>query len=253
MILQIGLTTCKRAFWLLSILFVATLDGASAAAAPHQKLPPPARILFIGNSLTYVNDLPGIVRALAHSSGRRGVVVEDVAFPGFSLDDHRQAGDAERAIARGRWDVVVLQQGPSALPESRVQLIAATRHFAAAIAKGGGRTALYSVWPAESRRFDFQRASESYRLAAAEVDGIFLPVADAWLAAWRRDSTLALYSPDGLHPTRAGSYLAALVVAGALFDRAPAGLAPPSGLEIDGETAALLQRAASDALRRGAK
>jgi hypothetical protein len=52
---------------------------------------------------------------------------ETVTFPDFSLDDHLQRGDVARAVAGGGWSFVVLQQGPSALLESRVQLRASVR------------------------------------------------------------------------------------------------------------------------------
>ncbi len=77
----------------------------------------PTRILFIGNSLTYSNDLPAMVCAMARAASRNAVC-ESVTKPDYSLEDHWQERDARRAVARG-WDFVVLQQGPSALPESR--------------------------------------------------------------------------------------------------------------------------------------
>ena len=78
------------------------------------------RILFIGNSLTFVNDLPSRVAELA-STPALTVECEMVAFSDYSLADHWDRGDALRAIRRGGWTFVVLQQGPSALPESRAQ------------------------------------------------------------------------------------------------------------------------------------
>jgi hypothetical protein len=110
------------------------------------------------------------------------------------------------------------------------------------------------VWPSEARRADFDRAIESYELAAQDVSGLLFPVAAAWLAAWRREPTLALYSPDGLHPSVAGSYLAALVMYSALYDRTPVGLpaqvrlASGAQLGVPTEVAAVLQAAAAEVL-----
>ena len=212
------------------------------------------RVLFIGNSLTYWNDLPFIVQALADSAGGASLAVMTVAFPDFNLDDHRAQGTAERAIALGGWEVVVLQQGPSSLPENRAQLRASVGMFNRAIRAVSATPALYSVWPSEGRREDFDRAIESYALAARDVNGLLLPVAAAWLAAWRRDSALALYSPDGLHPSVEGSYLAALVMYGVLYDRSPVGLPArvrlASGAQrgVTPALAAVLQAAAAEAL-----
>ena len=110
------------------------------------------------------------------------------------------AGTQDR-IAAGGWRWVVLQQGPSALPESRVNLREWTRRFDAVIRQAGGVTALYMVWPESSRRNAFPDVSASYRLAAQDVDGILLPAGDAWLAAWRLDPSLPLYGSDGFHPS----------------------------------------------------
>ncbi len=80
--------------------------------------------------------------------------------------------------------------------------------FSAAIVGAGGRAGLYSIWPTIDRRQDFARAIESYQLAADDVDGVFLPVATAWLAAWDIDANLSLYS-DGLHASVEGTALLA--------------------------------------------
>jgi hypothetical protein len=214
-------------------------------------------ILFIGNSLTYFNYLPDVVRALADSAGQLAPRVDQVANPDFSLDDHYLRGDAARAIRGACWDVVVLQQGPSSLAASRVQLLGATRLFAPIIRGRGATPALFSVWPAADRRADFPRAIESYRLAAEAVEGIMLPAASAWLHAWEADPDLELYS-DGLHPSREGTFLAALVIVARLYGVDPATL--PSGVSIrpDGvgrvdvriapATAAVLRQAAAEAL-----
>jgi hypothetical protein len=215
----------------------------------------PMRILFIGNSLTYTNDLPYMVRALADSIGEPPVV-EQVALPDYSLQDHWVDGRAARAIRGGCWSYVVLQQGPSSLGESRALLLEYAARFDAIVRAQGGRSALFSVWPAESRRADFDRAIESYALAAVQVDGLMLPAATAWLRAWERDPGLDLYA-DGLHPTQAGSYLAALVIAARLSGQAPAQMpasftvrAPNASqtVRFDAATAAILKAAAQAAL-----
>jgi hypothetical protein len=213
------------------------------------------RILFIGNSLTYTNDLPGIVQALADSARGDPFAVETVAAPDYALIDHWGVGLAQREIAKG-WEFVVLQQGPSSVEVNRDTLRLATKLFAPGIAATGGRVALFSVWPTVGRMQDFPRAIESYQLAAADVNGVFLPVATAWLAAWSRDSTLSLYSPDGLHPSVSGSYLSALVIYGRLANHSVVGL--PSTLQlrsggrivVNPSTARTLQDAAAEALSK---
>jgi hypothetical protein len=205
----------------------------------------PTRILFIGNSLTYANDLPATVCALARAASRNAVC-ESVAKPDYSLEDHWNERDARRAIARG-WDVVVLQQGPSALPESRRLLVEYTKRFDAEIRQAGARTALYMVWPSQTRRGDFEAVSRSYAAAATSVGGLLMPVGDAWRSAWAIDARLPLYSPDGLHPSGLGTYLAALVVYPLIF-KEPAPLSIAAG--VSAADAEVLRRAAADVLAR---
>jgi hypothetical protein len=237
------------------------LIGLACSSAPAGPAVPALigegrRVLFIGNSLTYWNDLPLIAQALADSAGGASLAVMVVAFPDFSLDDHRAEGTAQRAIARGGWEVVVVQQGPSSLPENREQLRSTVGVLSGEIRAVGATPALYSVWPSDDRRADFDRAIESYTLASQDVNGLLFPVATAWLAAWRLDPTLALYSPDGLHPSVAGSYLAALVMYGVLYERSPVGLpsrvrlASGTQLGVTPDVAALLQAAAAEVLGR---
>ena len=227
------------------LLRSALLSLVVAAALPASQPAAPARILFIGNSLTYSNDLPGRVCALARAAGR-AAVCESVAKPDYSLEDHWRERDARRAIARG-WDLVVLQQGPSALPESRVLLVDFAKRFDAEIRKSGARTALYMVWPSRARRGDFARVSESYAVAAAAVDGLLLPVGDAWQSAWAVDSGLPLYGPDGLHPSLMGTHLASLVIYRGIFNEP----APPGSMAgVTAAQAGILRRAADASLAR---
>jgi hypothetical protein len=188
-----------------ALLLAASLFVAQSAA------PQPLRILFVGNSLTYENNLPGMVSTLARSVGRP-IATESIAQPNFGLEEHWQSGVAQRAIANGRWDIVVLQQGPSSQPDSRRILIDYTRRFDAVIKKAGARTALYMVWPSRQRRGDFEGSGQSYRAAAEAVGATLLPVGDAWRAALAADAKVPLYASDDFHPSGAGSYLAALVI-----------------------------------------
>ena len=177
-------------------------------------------ILFIGNSLTYANDLPGMVEGLASAAGLK-LQTAQVAYPNYSLADHLQQGDAARSIATRGWRIVVLQQGPSGQPESQRLLRQDTAAFDVRIRAVGARTALFSVCADSHGPSTFDEVRESYSLAAADVGCVYLPVNEAWSLAWDRQSTLCLYSSDGFHPSEEGSYLAALVMVGVLAGASP--------------------------------
>ncbi len=232
--------------------FTLVIASVLVAAPVSIGQPDELRVLFIGNSLTSANDVPRLVQDLTAQGGTR-IKASTVARNNFSLDDHWLDGEARRAIERGGWSCVVLQQGPSALSESRLQLRASVKQFEPVIRKAGARPALYMVWPSLVRNNDFDRVRESYALAAADVNGLFIPAGEAWRAALRRDPALAMYGDDGFHPTPQASYLAALVISSVITGRDPASLSTrPSGwpepwLPLD--RARTLQEAAREAMR----
>ncbi|GAB3340880.1 SGNH/GDSL hydrolase family protein [Marilutibacter aestuarii] len=183
-----------------------------AWAAPSPGAPParPLRILFVGNSHVATHDVPGLVATLA---GRQGVVldIDRLATPGYSLTDHLAGPRLEAALARP-WDWVVLQQGPSARPASRAELIASTRAIAARLRGRPVRIALMSTWPDQRHRRDTLAAEASYREAARAIGACVLPVATAWRHALASDDPPRLYQGDRLHATAPGAVLAALAI-----------------------------------------
>jgi hypothetical protein len=230
----------------------------NGTAYHKQGIPPePGRIniLLIGNSPTYTNDLPGMLARMLTDVKGGPVRVESVAYPDYGLEDHWTTGAARRRISEGGWDWVIMQQGPSAT-EGRPSLIDFSARFAAEIERAGGRPALYMVWPASSRAFDFDGVSDAYRTAAERIGGVFLPAGDAWRAAWRRDASTPLYGADGVHPSVLGTYVAALVIAARLdgIDPRQVGARIPTasgGISLAADLAALLQAAAAEAVNGG--
>jgi hypothetical protein len=198
------------------LLCLAAFAFGSQAQAPSATKP--LRILFIGNSLTYVTDIPARVAKVAEATGRKAVV-ETVTGPGFSLEDHWKDGRALEAIRKG-WDVVVLQQGTSAHADGKEQLIEYAKKFARPIREAGAKPALYMVWPLQDRPKEFPATIQAYRDAAKAVDGMLLPVGEAWMRALVKDSRLRLYS-DPIHPSSFGSDLAVLVIYLSLFPAGP--------------------------------
>ena len=212
------------------------------------------RVLFVGNSLTYFNDLPGTLAALVRSTGD-SVVVASVTRPGYALIDHLvppTASGALESIRGARWDYLVLQQGPTSREIDRDSLVLVTRQLAPAIRAAGARPALYMVWPTVRDSANFDRIHESFRRAACAVDGELWPAGDAWRAVRRLDPSVALYGADQFHPAPLGTWLAALV----MYERITGRDARQLGARVvvDGRTVAasagtvrLLQRAAHDA------
>ena len=170
-------------------------------------------VLFIGNSLTYVNDLPGTVEDLASRVGDT-VRVAMVALPDFAVIDHALGlSNAVDVIKSQSWEYVLLQQGPTTVGVNRDTLIIATKLLDPFVKTSGGRTAQLMTWPSSDEPALFPQVRLSSQVAAQSVEGgVFIPAGDAWRAALEEDPTLSLYGPDGYHPGYLGTYLAALVV-----------------------------------------
>jgi hypothetical protein len=238
----------------LRLLLVATLALACLGAGEPVVPSPPGghRVLFVGNSLTYTNDLPRTLADLATLGGDT-IHTATVALPNVALVDHAAGqSDALPTIARGAWTWVVMQQGPSSRGANRDTLTIGARALATAIRRVGARPALYMVWPARANLADFDGVRDAYRAAACAVDGVFLPAGEAWRIAWRADAALPLYGPDAFHPAPLGTWLAALVMYERITGRDARRLPPivtVAGARIDvpAATARLLQQAAHEA------
>jgi hypothetical protein len=209
---------------------------------------PGKRVLFIGNSLTYANDLPAFLSAISVAAGDTAYETRMVAFPDYALEDHWNEGSALRVLRATHWDVVAMQQGPSSLPENQIFLRDWAVRFAPEIRAAGAEPALYMVWPSLARSQDFPGVHTSYFNAAQAVNGLFLPAGDAWLRAWAHDPTIPLYGPDNFHPSPYGTFLAALVIYEKLSGKSVVGMPAPVGFTIPPATLLTLQEAAHEAV-----
>jgi len=210
----------------------------------------PVHVLFVGNSLTQANNLPLMVTALAAGVGVT-VQATDASQGGFSLEDHWNDQRAPRAIDQGGWHFVVMQQGPSALPESQTNLRFWAGKFNERIRAVGGRPAMCMIWPEAARIDQFENVRLSYLHATQDIDGVFMGAGDAWREAWKQDASLAFYGPDDFHPSRLGTYAAALVIASKITSHAATEmpsdftLAGGAHIVIDPAQAAIVKAAAA--------
>ncbi|HRH44317.1 MAG TPA: hypothetical protein PKY82_21970 [Pyrinomonadaceae bacterium] len=210
------------------------------------------RVLFVGNSLTYSNNLPEIIASLARSAKQKKLDYKMIAYPNFSLEDHWNKGEVQKILAKEKWDYVIMQQGPSASSDGRQVLVDYAKKYAEPIAQAGAKSAFYMVWSAAGRIRDFAGVSATYQAAAKEVGGLFFPAGEAWLEAWRRDPKIELYAADRFHPNFAGSYLAALIIYQQLYHQSPIGLTRQFRFsfeetsEIPEKQAKILQEAAAE-------
>ncbi|HTM54458.1 MAG TPA: DUF4886 domain-containing protein [Pirellulales bacterium] len=198
---------------------------------PKSAQPRSVRILFIGNSFTQRNNVPGLLSEMA---ARRGVSLEHelISVGGASLRNHWNAGRAAKAIETGGFDYVVLQE-QSTLPVKNAKRMAENvRLFDEVIKQDGSKTVLYLTWARKHSPESQSAITAAYTSIGEELGALVVPAGLAWQRFRARHDNPELYDRDQSHPTLAGSYLAACVFLATLFGENPVGIeAGPKGLE----------------------
>ncbi len=212
------------------------------------------RILFIGNSYTYVNDLPGMFGELAMAGGH-AVETGMAAQGGWTLADHQISPETLALLNSSKWDYVVLQeqsQIPSVEQSRTATMYPAARSLVDSIRKTGAEPIFFLTWAHQNGWPEY--GMQNYMVMQTEIDQGYLgianemivpvaPVGYAWSAVNAQDPSLALWQADGSHPSGEGTYLAACVFYAVIFRDTPEGLSFHPHLSAD--TARLLQGVAA--------
>ncbi|MCF0133014.1 MAG: hypothetical protein HUJ72_04035 [Blautia sp.] len=165
------------------------------------------RILFIGNSHTYYNDLPILVAERAREEGY-DCDVTMIAHGGWYLSQHTEEPDVWFNIAYGRYDYVVLQEhshpfGPAEKLNEAVKVLNAW------IRDAGAKTVIYATWSKKDEPEKQKEMDIAFRNIAEETGAILAPVGESWWTYQRSYPNLDLYADDGAHAAFAGSDFAA--------------------------------------------
>jgi hypothetical protein len=232
------------------------LLGSLAAATPDDT----TRLLFVGNSHTYVNQIPLTVRNMAESGGHPASC-EQSAVGGYRLEQHALLPATLDLVARGGWTWVILQE-QSQVPAIDYwrfgSMYPACRVLDSLLRAAGSRTMLYLTWgwrdggtqtygghssPPFADYFEMQDSvTVAYQVIGAELGAAIAPVGEAWRRARENDSAIALWQADACHATPLGSYLAACVFYAVVFGEPPSGRWYPG--DVLPEEASLCQRLA---------
>lgn len=199
-----------------------------------------AKVLFIGNSYTYVNDLPTLTKNVALSTG--DTLIFDSNTPGGStFQMHTTNATTISKITQGGWDYVVLQeqsQLPS-FPPNQVNvevfpyatqldsLINATNTCAETMfymtwGRKNGDASNCGSWPPVCTYGGMDSMLRlNYMQMAADNHAVVSPVGAVW--HWLRTNypAMELYNADESHPSPAGSYAAACSFYAAIFRKDP--------------------------------
>lgn len=239
-----------------------TLSLSCALLACAGAMAQQTNVLFIGNSYTYVNDLPNTFRAVALSMGDT-VNVASSAPGGYTFQQHSTNAGTLAAIASQPWDFVVLQeqsQIPS-FPQAQVEqecypyagiLVdsilandACTQPvFYMTWGRQFGDADNCAVWPPVCTYEGMQsQLRYSYLNMAVANNAFCAPAGVAWQHVRESYPMLNLYNPDQSHPSVAGTYVVANVMYATMFRTSTVGATYTAGLAPD--TALFIQQIAS--------
>lgn len=144
--------------WLsITALFLASIAGVARGADGTVAPAAGQSVLFVGNSLSYVNNLPALFAGLANAQDDGTTYAADlVGAPGGTLAERWQDGVAAGEIASGRWHVLVLQERGGQLaclaqPEHRadpdcIASVNAHKHFADLARAHGLQVIVLGTW-----------------------------------------------------------------------------------------------------------
>lgn len=229
-----------------------TISDASVDAGPRETW----HVLFIGNSYTFVNDVPGLLSRIAETSpaGPR-ITTESIVQGGWTLDNHLTDGIAQPRILSKAFTHVVLQ-GQSLEPTTPKYFLPAAKTFSDLITAAGSKPTWFVTWARAPEDTAYvseytspdelqDRLTSAYDDAARAAPGSLLAcVGEAFRSSLATHPEIRLHQGDGSHATLAGSYLAA-----STFYVAMTGSAVPDSSEtppgLDATQAAALRTAAN--------
>ncbi len=216
------------------------------------------KVLFIGNSLTSVNNLPDMVADIAKSHGYK-MIYDSYTSGGARLAQHASNANIRQKLNEQPWDFVVLQEqsqfpgfshkqlSKDVFPYARRLTEAAKKAhphtsvvFYMAMARRNGDPANKHV---SSELLTYEgmqlRVNRCYLEMANKNHALIAPVGEVWKTIRKQSPDLDLYSDD-IHPNKTGTYLVACVFYATFFRSPSAGSSVPR--QVNRATAQSLQK-----------
>lgn len=205
-------------------------------------------VLFIGNSFTFMNNMPFIFKDIATSKGRK-VHVDTVVEGGKNLEFHSNQVETYAAIKSRKWDYVVVQAHSNELAQPDSKVDKNTFPFAQKIIDSIRKNSpctqvvLYMTWgykygnpkwaPIASYDSMQYRISNQYMRFADLLNTQVSPVGEVWKQVRMNHAGINLYDPDNFHPNLEGSYISACTFYAAIFGESPYQNSAPVSIKAD--------------------
>ncbi|MCB0687167.1 MAG: SGNH/GDSL hydrolase family protein [Saprospiraceae bacterium] len=225
---------------LFCVLLACNQDDRNEFAGPDNSLNDGIlKILFLGNSHTFYNDLPGIVKQIATNLDYPdSIFIRTVAPGGYSLQDHLLLQETQKDIEGENWDVVVLQENAviaaTDKSEAEVLMIQPALKLGKLIKENNGETQVIWYLPQAYRNgiipcesdpgicsFNsmLDRIRQNYLTAQSVVESKIAPAGVIWKVLFSKDQSIELHAPDDIHPNKLGSWVSAATIYATLFNQ----------------------------------
>lgn len=200
----------------LSITLFFSCSGTGISEANNQPILDDTKdadfsVLFVGNSLTYFNNLPILLKKHAKIRGLN-VEVEMLAKPNYAIIDHWIDGVVQKLIRTKKYDFVVIQQGPSSQANGLEMLITDGAKYAEICEKNSAKLAYFMVWPSLAYYHSFDGVIANYTTGAEANNAILCPVGKIWKDHFDKTKDYSFYGADQFHPSVKGSQNAAEII-----------------------------------------
>lgn len=231
------------------------------AVGCNSKPEEPYRVLFIGDSTTSRNDIPGKFKRLAELGGHE-VIVDSSTKDFTSLATHTFLPQTKEKLETGVWDVIILQENEAILLEPgslRQYSIPMVQKYMDIADPMDGVILLYSSIGFREGLVDFEGFEhlDDYESTQDAVDTAYIeignelnlpiaPVGAVWRQVYDTQPTFDLWQADGLHVSPEGAYLAASVFYAAIYNESPIDLPFSDEFGIDRSTIELIHQNVAD-------
>ena len=167
------------------------------------------KVLFLGNSHTYYNDMPRLFAMMCGELTGKEPGVTMLAYSGRSLAWHMEEFFSLRfALLYGGYDYCVIQQQAHPFPGEETTAENAEK-IVSLCAAGGVKPVLYMTWAERVRPENAAMLSRFYRRLAEKTGALLCPVGELFEATRTGHPEIDLYAGDGEHASPAGDYLIA--------------------------------------------
>jgi hypothetical protein len=209
----------KRVYFGFAVGLLSLLTANGSAQDQKDTL----RVLFVGNSYTYFENLPQVVSVLSGQTGTI-LITEKITIGGAKLSEHWRGARGLNTIEKirnGDYDIVVLQEWSLGTVNERDSAVYYLGLFSKLAREAGAEPYFYLTWAREKIPQQQEVISRVYRETAALNKATVVPAGEAWALARSLRPEIKLFDPDGTHPSDRGTYLTACVFVATITGELP--------------------------------